>query len=984
MKWHKMSVSQQLKISLGLMALFVLLLGAFGIWQSWEIFKGGETLYNHPLQIRRAVSTVKHEVTYINMSLRDMLLAEDDKERDLAYERLLASESMASQNFGIIKTLYLGPQQDVQSAITAYSVFTSHLNQVVDMIQNNQEEMARENLQSYGVFEKHHANLVESIRIIDDFAKVKADQLYDDSRDMLVKMAILNISVILLLLLLSYYISKKLYSNIKGPLDNLNLAFTRVQEGDLKIRSDIESENEFGHLSSGFNNMIETIEKNVNVNKSGSVLANIMMMEDEVKPFFKSLLSGLLSEINGNLGAAYLLSNDGKSYDFLISIGMQDTFRHSFDAESLEGELGLALSSDQIQIIRSIDKNSYMILPTSTGHILPKEIMTIPVTNMERTIAVMTVASVEGFNSESIDLVENIMDMLKARTQGVLNYHMINRLREELQLTNRELEMQTSELQAQEVELKEQNRELERQKDELMEVSRLKTNFLSNMSHELRTPLNSVIALSGVLERKLKDRMTDEEKSFIEVIGRSGKNLLEMINDILDISRIESGKVDLLSEAFSLNGLIGEVLQVVKPLADEKNINLIHEKKDQDLTVISDTQKVRHIVQNLLGNAVKFTEAGFVSISARIDNNHFTIEVLDTGIGISQNDIKHIFDEFRQADGSTTRRFGGTGLGLAITKKYSEFLGGNIQVESLLGQGSKFIVTLPILKPSEGENEKIEKVYSTIPREGISESKHGKKLLIVEDSDPAIVQILDILQEDEYSISIARDGMEAIQILKAMIPDGIILDLMMPNIDGFEVLQALRENKRTENVPVLVLTAKHIEKDELAKLKKNHIHQLIQKGNVDPEMLREAVLSMLCPPCRKETVKTVRHIPSKRPTVLIVEDNPDNRLTARALLQDDFNVVEAEDGEEALELVKEHLPDIILMDIALPGMDGVEAFRIIRKTPTLAHIPIIALTASAMTTDREIFLAHGFDAFIPKPIIENQFLGIIQRVLYGE
>ncbi|MBN2828328.1 MAG: response regulator, partial [Tissierellales bacterium] len=454
--------------------------------------------------------------------------------------------------------------------------------------------------------------------------------------------------------------------------------------------------------------------------------------------------------------------------------------------------------------------------------------------------------------------------------------------------------------------------------------------------------------------------------------------------DILDISRIESGKVDLLSEAFSLNGLIGEVLQVVKPLADEKNINLIHETKDQDLTVISDMQKVRHIVQNLLGNAVKFTEAGFVSVGARIDNNHFIIEVLDTGIGIAQNDIKHIFDEFRQADGSTTRKFGGTGLGLAITKKYSEFLGGNIQVESLLGQGSKFIVTLPILKPSEGENEKIEKIHSTIPREGISESKHGKKLLIVEDSDPAIVQILDILQEDEYSISIARDGVEAIQILKGMIPDGIILDLMMPNIDGFEVLQALRENQRTENVPVLVLTAKHMEKDELAKLKKNHIYQLIQKGNVDPEMLREAVLSMLCPPCRKETVKTVRHILSKLPTALIVEDNPDNRLTARALLQDTFNVVEAEDGEEALELVKEHIPDIILMDIALPGMDGVEAFRIIRKTPTLAHIPIIALTASAMTTDREIFLAHGFDAFIPKPIIENQFLGIIQRVLYGE
>lgn len=511
------------------------------------------------------------------------------------------------------------------------------------------------------------------------------------------------------------------------------------------------------------------------------------------------------------------------------------------------------------------------------------------------------------------------------------------------------------------------------------------------MSHELRTPLNSVIALTGVLNRRLAKQIPEEELSFLEIIERNGKHLLNLINDILDISRIEAGREEIEISTFKPCDIVNEVVGMLNQQALQKNIDLLKAKGDCDISISSDAGKFRHILQNLISNAVKFTEKGKVEISAEHNDNNIQISVIDSGIGISESNIPIIFDEFRQADSTTSRRFGGTGLGLAIAKKYAILLGGTISVKSTLGKGSEFTFILPVNYSSDNRaiiaESRTPRLNSPIktPSQKIDSEPSLKTILLVEDSEPAIIQMKDFLEESECKILVARDGGEALNIIAKTIPDAIILDLMMPVVDGFEVLKNVREAEPTAHIPILILTAKHITKEELQFLKRNNVHQLIQKGDVNRTELLDAVTSMLYQdtpepdPIQRELQDIVG-----QPVVLVVEDNPDNMTTAKAILANDYFVLEATDGSTGIEMAKKHLPHLILMDIALPVFSGIEAFKAIRNCTTTQHIPIIALTASAMTEDREAILAYGFDAYIAKPIDEKLFFKTIIEVLYGK
>jgi len=506
------------------------------------------------------------------------------------------------------------------------------------------------------------------------------------------------------------------------------------------------------------------------------------------------------------------------------------------------------------------------------------------------------------------------------------------------------------------------------------------------MSHELRTPLNSVIALSGILNRRLEKLIPDEEYSYIEIIERNGKNLLLLINDILDISRIESGYVEVDLTFFNLSDLIDEVVKSIEPIAHQKGIQLVNLNRINELFVTSDQSKCRHILQNVIGNAVKFTEKGKVEISLKVNDKYINIHIIDEGIGISEENLIHIFDEFRQADASTSRKFGGSGLGLAIAKKYTNMLGGEISVTSKLNIGSNFDITLPIKIDilTEKENEyKNKKYINVVKQNNISNGIFKGNILIIEDSESAVIQLKDLLQEINHNVTIARNAYEAFEQIDKQIPDAIILDIMMPEIDGFEVLKEIRNAEKTAHVPVLVLTAKHISKDDLKYLKRNNVHQLIQKGDVNRVELQNAVQSML-----RHTEKSIGEenkaiLVNKSFKILVVEDNLDNLITTKALLDKNYFVIEAEDGLKAIELANQYKPNLILMDIALPNLDGIEAFKIIRNSEQTAKIPIIAISASALTHEKENILAFGFNGFISKPIIEQEFFSVINEVLYG-
>jgi len=713
--------------------------------------------------------------------------------------------------------------------------------------------------------------------------------------------------------------------------------------------------------------MAEVVQTEMQINENAAQLADSMQRAEEVHTFCRELLKALLERTGSQIGAVYLLNPQKTAFEHFESIGLGAGGGAAFSASGLEGELGAALATRQIQRITDIPADTRFTFAAVSGEFRPREILTIPVLSDHEVTAVISLANLRAYDAPSIRLVNDIWNVLSARLIGVLTFRKIKDLAERLEHQNSELDAQKRELTVQADELTEQNTELELQKRQIDETNRLKSAFLANMSHELRTPLNSVIALSGVLHRRLARTLPAEEQGYLEIIERNGKNLLALINDILDLSRIEAGREEISVSRFSVRELAGEIVAMLEPQALEKKIALRNQVSGDLPPITSDLAKWRHILENLVGNAVKFTEHGQVTITAESAPGAIRISVTDTGIGIAADEFPHIFDEFRQGDDSISRKYGGTGLGLAIAKKYALLLGGGITVESVPGKGSTFTLHLPLALEAETARASMER--ATGP--AVFPSGQGQTILLIEDNEPAIIQLTDILQSEGYRLQVARSGKDALAQIEQTLPEAMILDLMMPEMDGFQVLKAIRGAERTAHLPILILTAKHVTNTELSFLKGNHIQQLIQKGDINRTGLLAAVVQMVAP--RQEEPTPLPSHPRRparpgKPVVLVVEDNPDNLLTAKALLNDRFQVIEAKDGQAGVEQARHHHPDLILMDIGLPVMDGLQALQEIRKDETLRHIPVIAVTATAMKGERETILAHGFDGYISKPI----------------
>jgi signal transduction histidine kinase len=619
----------------------------------------------------------------------------------------------------------------------------------------------------------------------------------------------------------------------------------------MDARSRYLSTNEFGILATSFNTMADTIQVEMNVKARAAELAGVMLREIEARAFCRELLKGLLQHTGSQIGAVYLLNPQKTAFEHFDSIGLSPGKRTSFSATEAEGEFGAALATGRIQRIAEISADTRFTWAAVSGDFQPREIITIPLLVGPQTSevsAVISLASVRSYDAVTIRLVEDVLRTLSARMNGVLAYRQIQEFAERLEFQNRELEAQKRELAAQTGELAAQNTELEMQKRQLAEASRLKTVFLANMSHELRTPLNSIIGLSSVLNRRLRGAIPDEEYGYLDVIERNGKHLLGLINDILDLSRIEAGREEIRRHSFSIGELIAEIVAMLKPQADQKQLALVQQVSAGLPSLVSDADKCRHILQNLIDNAVKFTERGRVEISARQVDAECRVAVADTGIGIAATDLCHIFEEFRQADDSDSRRFGGTGLGLTIARKYALLLGGDITVESAPGQGSTFTLCLPLALDEAGGE------AAGTPFGGGRDASvcaasfpagQGPLLLLVEDSEPAVVQMTDVLTARGYRVLVARDGQQALEQIESVLPDAVLLDLTMPGVDGFQVLRTIRGTERTTHLPVLILTARHVTQEELSFLKGNNIYQLLQKGDISKSGLLAAIARMI-------------------------------------------------------------------------------------------------------------------------------------------
>jgi signal transduction histidine kinase/CheY-like chemotaxis protein len=465
------------------------------------------------------------------------------------------------------------------------------------------------------------------------------------------------------------------------------------------------------------------------------------------------------------------------------------------------------------------------------------------------------------------------------------------------------------------------------------QANRTKSSFLANMSHELRTPLNAIIGYSEMLEEEAADRGLEELGPDLAKIHAAGKHLLALINDVLDLSKIEAGKMELFLEDFDVRALVQDVEATIRPLV-ERNQNVLEVACPADVGILhADLTRVRQILFNLLSNAAKFTQRGRVGLEVfplRVGGEDFLeFAVADTGIGLTTEQQQRLFQSFSQADASTSRKYGGTGLGLVISRRFAQMMGGDIQVQSEFGRGSVFTVRLPRVtgpaRPAPG--------HAAGPARDAGEPP---LVLVVDDEEATRELITRGLQKEGFRVLAASSGEEALRLAREKRPDAISLDVLMPGMDGWTVLRSLKADHLTAGIPVVMVSM--LDDRDIG-------HALGASDYLTKPFDREKLVTAL---------RRFRHGSAPRP-VLVVEDDPATRdVVRRALERDGWLVSEAENGRAALESLARAVPDLVVLDLMMPEMDGFEFVAELRRTEAGRRIPVVVVTAKEITAeDRE-------------------------------
>ncbi|MDP9176847.1 MAG: response regulator [Gemmatimonadota bacterium] len=475
-------------------------------------------------------------------------------------------------------------------------------------------------------------------------------------------------------------------------------------------------------------------------------------------------------------------------------------------------------------------------------------------------------------------------------------------------------------------------------------ANRTKSLFLANMSHELRTPLNAIVGYSEMLQEEAVDRKLDSFSADLEKITLSGKQLLALINDILDLSKIEAGKMELYLETFDLSALIDEVSATIKPMV-EKNSNTLRIERAKDLGGMhGDQVKVRQALFNLLSNAAKFTHDGSVTLNAERemmdDAEWIVFRITDTGIGLSSEKIVKLFQDFTQADASTTRKFGGTGLGLALTRRFCQMMGGDVTVSSTPSQGSTFTIKLPGIvhqvKPELSGDIGDDVAGSGHVVTGLDRSTdpvpEPSTCVLVIDDDPIQRDLMRrFLSKEGYCVRCASSGEEGLRLALELLPIAITLDVMMPDMDGWSVLKSLKASMVLREVPVIMLTMVDAPERGFRLGAADYVTKPVNRRRLSKILKRYSCSTPQCP-------------------ILVVDDDPRTRASMRTMLEKQgCRVTEAENGEIALKSIEQDRPNLIFLDLIMPVMDGFEFAEKMRQHLEWCTIPIVVVTAAELT-----------------------------------
>jgi PAS domain S-box-containing protein len=510
---------------------------------------------------------------------------------------------------------------------------------------------------------------------------------------------------------------------------------------------------------------------------------------------------------------------------------------------------------------------------------------------------------------------------------------------------------------------------------ELSRAARLKDEFLAGMSHELRTPLNAILGMSEVLLEEIHGSLTSNQQQSVTLIESSGKHLLTLINDILDLSKIEAGKMELEINSVKLKQLCKDSLSFVKELAYNKHIEIICDIAHRLDDIQLDERRIRQVLINLLSNAVKFTtEGGKVTLSVQCHNPEIIeFAISDTGIGIAKDQMDKLFQPFMQIDSKLSRRYSGTGLGLSLVRRIVELHGGSITVESEIDIGSCFTVALPYQTNSPTPPESIASPFISAHPSSIHSA------LIVEDSESAADQVSRYLNELGAKTVVSPCGLGALNAVLEVKPDLIVLDILLPDVVGWDLLIKLKANPVTKNIPVLIVSVIDDRPKGFALGAADYLVKPINRIQLQQSLNGIMGISEKVP---ATALVIANHQKIKSPLIVLAEDNEANIMTMLSYLEAyGLRIAIARNGLEAVHLIKQCQPDLVLMDIQMPEIDGLEAIRQVRSDKTFVNLPIIAVTALAMPDDRDRCINAGANEYLTKPVRLKQVKQMIQQYL---
>ena len=523
------------------------------------------------------------------------------------------------------------------------------------------------------------------------------------------------------------------------------------------------------------------------------------------------------------------------------------------------------------------------------------------------------------------------------------------RLAVEIGGMNRQLEGANNVLAAQTRQLADTVTELQVARDQAMDASRTKSSFLANMSHELRTPLNAIIGLTELMSENATRFGTEKAVEPLRRVLRAGRHLLNLINGILDLSKIEAGKLDLTLETVIVKPVVEEVMGIARPLAEANKNELVLDCPQDIGAVHADSMRLRQILLNLLSNACKFTKAGKVTLKvARAEaGGRAWVEfaVSDSGIGMTEEQVGRLFQEFMQADASTTREFGGTGLGLAITRKLSELMGGEIRVASAPGKGSTFTVRLPVDASAAAAEPAVPSAF----RAADAIPKGGRGVVLVIDDDQTARELLTAyLVEQGFTVETASSGIEGLKKARELRPLAITLDIMMPDIDGWTVIAAIKGDPELADIPVIIITIVDEPRRGIT---------LGAAGYLTKPIDRDRLLEVLAG----------FRASGKPGTILMVEDDEGQRQRLCSILEaQGWSVKEAANGRLALAALAGGLPDIVLLDLMMPEMDGFQVVAALQENPAWRDIPVVVVTALELSAEDRQRLNRGVEHIVSK------------------